>query len=94
MLVILFDGPCRFGGTEFPPIVLFKVYTSMAPRREGQDLERKEGQEGDTGSRFQALSGKGGHIQYITGQKMITPHSKVKFTDSVVYEVVVGDTKY
>ena len=68
----------RFGGATFPPIVLFKVYTSMAPKREGWGCEEAEPEVREVlGRDMRAVAGRGGRIQYINGLKMITPHSKV-----------------
>ena len=73
--VFTYKSPSRFGGSAFPPIVLFKVYTSMAPKKEGPGTEGA-GMDASNG-KVKVQPGKGGRVHYITGQKMITPHSKV-----------------
>jgi len=47
----------------------------MAPKREGPS---NKGAEMDSSNeKVKVQPGKGGRVHYITGQKMITPHSKV-----------------
>ena len=76
---------CRFAGEKFPPVVLFKVYMSMRGRSRDRDhgassvgLEKVRGVVTLPGRpSMYALTGGGGGVKYISGQKMITPHSMV-----------------
>lgn len=73
----------RFGGATFPPVVLFKVFMSMSKRKAhgGVGTSGPEGKKGVVGllgrGDMSILSGKGGGVKYISGQKMIKPDSAV-----------------